>query len=777
MSTFKVTKHFKNIPTWQQTGARIQLTHWLKKEGHRELAGNVCAASSNAALSPHLAEVDKVLPTEITREQIFPKVFTDPLTIRHELTAMIGQSVRRYPKGSTEGEFSVEDRIAILSALKDQIEEEGKRSKFTKEIDRFLKSDREAKDFEDKLDALVIEAGGYLTGLNGTQLDETIVDVTKKDAEKVVDANIYGALSFLDLVGRQEIQASGYFKPIERDAAKRFLLGAGKVWRTTPRFVDALSTYWGRATSERIGEASDDLSANIGLTVSQITEPRLKLGIAARLSKARIIFYLHLLEVEKFIYARGWLKGYAEHNEGKGAGEWVSSLRKNVPSALERAIQIRNPGYVIRVAKAMPIILEAFEAKAKELDDNLASILLSNKASAINHAVKSGKLESYPEMVFKALPEMVDAIRTKAEELDEELAKLLISNKRSMIFKSIQSGKLERYLQEVFEALPKMVDSIAAEAEEMDDELAKVLLSNRATIIYYAINAGTLEKYPRAIFEALPKMVDSITVEAENLDKELAEVLLSNKATIISHAIVRGKLKNFLLKILEALPKIVDAIEAKAKELDDELAAILLSNKATIIYRALVSRKFEKYPQVVFKALPRMADAIEAKAKELENELADVLLTNKATIISSAISRGGAPEKRLQIVLEALPKMVDAIEAKAEEVGDELAKVLLSNKATIINYSLRTGKLEKYPQDVFEALPRMVYAITAKAEEMDEEFAEILLSNKATIINRAIKSGEPEKYVEAVCEVLPRMAQTMDRGEIHRAIHSGNIDV
>jgi hypothetical protein len=384
--------------------------------------------------------VDKVLPTEVTREQIFPKVFTDPLTIRHELTAMIGQSVRRYPKGSTEGEFSVEDKISILSALKDQIEEVGKKSKFTKQIEIFLKSDRKAQDFEDRLDALVIEAGGYLTGFKGTELDETIVDVTKKEAEKVVDAKIYGSLSFLSLVERQDIFAGGYLKPHEQDAARTFLSGAGKVWGTTPRFVDKLSRYWGRATSERMGETGDDLSENIGQAVSQITEPRFKLGLAARLPKSKLMPYLHLLEVEKFIYARGWLKGYGEHNEDGGAGEWVSSLRSNVSTILGRGMMITNLGYVVQAAEALPKIVNAIAVEANELDEELAEILLSNQGTIISHALHFGKLKKYLPAVVQALPKMVDAIKAQANQLDEELAEVLLSNQGSIINHALSSG-------------------------------------------------------------------------------------------------------------------------------------------------------------------------------------------------------------------------------------------------------------------------------------------------------------------------------------------------
>jgi hypothetical protein len=727
MTKFKVTKHFQALPPWQQTGARIQLTHWLKKEGHVELAGHVCAASSNKALSPHLAEVDKVLPTEVTREQIFPKVFTDPLTIRQELTAMIGQSVRRYPKGSTEGEFSVEDRIAILSELKDQIEEVGKRSKFTREVGRFLTSDRESQDYEDKLDALVIEAGGYLTGLKGTELDETIVDVSKEDTERVVDANIYGALSFLDVVERQEIRASGLMTMQEQAAMSIFLKGTGKVWDRTPKFIETLSRYWGKVTSERMGSTSDELSENIGQSVSQITEPRLRLGIAARLPKSRLIKRLHLFEVEKFIYARGWLKGHIEHNEGQGVGEWVTLLKDNVLSILIWAIKTRNPGYVVRAAEALPEIVDAIAAKAKQLDVELAKVLLSNRRTIIGHALISGKLKKYPPLVFKALPKIIDAIAAnKARELDEDLAAILLSNEATIINRALHSGKLEEYPSAVFEALPKMADAIAAKASELDEDLAKLLLSNRGSIIYRAINSGKLKKYLPAVFEALPR--------------------------------------------------IVDKIESKVDELDKEVARAFMSHRGTIISRAIYSGMFEKYPQLVFEALPKMVNAIESKAAELDEELAEILLSNRGSIINHALASGKL-EKYLPVVFKTFTKMMDTIEAMANELDSELAEIFLSNRRSIISHALHSGKLEKHPRAISEALPKMVDAIEAKAKELDEDLADIFLSNKGSIIYYAILSVRLEEYIEAVFEALPRMAQAMDRTSLCRAISHGWLDV
>jgi hypothetical protein len=679
------------------------------------------------ALSPHLAEVDKVLPTEVTREQIFPKVFADPLTIRHELTAMIGQSVRRYPKGSTEGEFSVEDRISILSELKNHIEEVGKKTKFTKEVGRFLTSDRESQDFEDRLDALVIEAGGYLTGLKGTNLDETIVDVSKQDAERVVDKNIYGALAFLNLVGMQDVKAYGSLKPFERETAKNFLLGAGKVWNSTPKFVHKLSRYWGKTASGYTVETSDDLSKSIGQIVSQITEPRLKLGIAARLPKSLMVKLLHLYEVEKFIYARGWLKGYIEYSEDQGSGEWASYLRSNVSTIIIRGMHMRNPGYVIKAVKALPKILDAIQAKAEELDDDLARILLSNKGSIISQALGRGTLEKHI---------------------------ILTSDK-----------------------LSKIVDSVTTGAEELGDKLADIVLSRKATIITSAINKGW-ETYPTAIFEALPKIIDGIETAAEKLDDELAEILLSNKGSIIHRAITSGKLEKYPPQVFKALPRIADTISAhteEAKGTDEELARILMLNKGSIIHRAIASGKLERYPFEVFEALPRIADAIAAQAKEMDEKLAGILLSNRGTIINQAINSGKLKKYHLE-VFDALPKIVDGIEAMAKELDDDLADVLLSNRGSIINSAIHSGRLENYLPILFEALPKIVHIIATKAEEMDEELAEILLANRGSIIYYALTSRKLEAYVEAVCAALPQIAQCMDRGSLHRALHDGKLD-
>jgi hypothetical protein len=663
MNKFKVSKHFQNLPSWQQTGAQIQLTHWLKKEGHLELAGNVCAASSNEALTPHLSEVDKVLPTEVTREQIFPKVFADPLTIRHELTATIGKSVRKYPKGSTEGEFSIEDKISILSALRDQIEEVGKKTKFTKEIEIFLQSDRKAQDYEDRLDALVIEAGGYLTGLNGTELDETIVDVSKKEAEKVVDAKIYGALAFLDLVERQDIQATGSLKPFEREAAKNFLLGAGKVWDIMPRFTNKLSRYWGKAVSGHMGDASDDLSESIGQIVSQITEPRLKLSIAARLPKSLMVKLLHLYEVEKFIYARGWLKGHAEYKTNLGSGKWVSSLRNNVSTILARAINMRNPGYVVEAASELPIMIDFLVAKAKELDEESAKAFLSNRNTMITHALEYGELKTYLQAVFEAIPKILDTIAASVKELDEELADILLSNKRSITYFAIRSGKLEKYIPSVSKLLPQIREAIETYAEKLDEELTEILLPNRGSIISHAIQSGKLDKYPLMVIKALPKISEAIEAKSEELDEELAEVLMSNKGSIISCAISSGRLERYPQMVVEALPEMDDAIKVKAKELNDELAEILLSNKRSITRHALASGKLKKYPPAVFEALPKIVDTIAVRAEELDDNLAEILISNKATIIHRAISSGRL-EKYVEAVLEALPILTQNMNGK-----------------------------------------------------------------------------------------------------------------
>jgi 23S rRNA maturation-related 3'-5' exoribonuclease YhaM len=773
MSDFKVSKHFKALPGWKFTGAQIQLAHWLKKKGHLELAGHVCAAASNAALTPHLAEVDKVLPTEVTREHIFPKVFTDPLTIRQELTAMIGESVRHHPR---EDELNIEDKVSILTELKDQIEEVGGKTKFSREIERFMKSDQSAEDYEDRLDALIIEAGGYLTGLKGGVLDETIIDVTRENAEHVVDKNIFGALAFLDLVGQQVIDARGILRMSERKAANTFLLGAGKVWDKTPRFMEILSSYWGKVTYEVSEGAPKKLSKDMGQVVSQIIEPRLQLGIAARLPKSKMISSLHLLEVEKLIYARGWLKGLIEYNEAHRAGKWVSSLRKNVSTILVKAVISKNPGYVVQAAAALPMMLDAIADKASEVDEELAEVLLSNQGTIINHALVSGKLDKYPRLVFQALPKMLDAITTSANELDDEIAEVLLSNKRTIINHALDSGKLEKYLQALFKALPKIVDAIAAEASELDEELAEVLLSNRRTIISHAITSGKLDKYPQAVFDALPKIVDAIAHNAAEFDEELAEVLLSNQRTIIQYALSSGKLTKYPPLVFRILPKIVDAIAVKASELDEKLTKVLLSNRGSIINRAISSGRLESYIQAVFQALPKMVDAIADKADELDKEVAEVLLSNQGTIISHAL-HSGKLERYPQNVFEALPKIRDAITTKTKELDEELAEVLRSNKATIIYQAINSGKLEKYAQAVFEALPKMVDTIAAKANEMDDELAEVLLSNKTTIINRALKSGKLETYVEAVSEALPQMVQDMDRASISLALASGKLDV
>jgi hypothetical protein len=591
---FKISKHIQGLPAWKKVGARLQLGHWLKRKGHGELASTVMGASTVNELGPHLSTIDNLVSNTVTEQEIFPRVFTDPVTLRHDLTAMIGGSVRRVPQNATKP--SIDERIDILNELMSRIEaaeakltvpqKKGRKKSLTDQMKVLLTKDPSSEGFEDKLDALVIEGGGYAIGITGELLDESVLDGTKASAEHAVDKSIYGALYFLDVVKQGELRVQGRLLTDEEEAANQFLSGVVGSWMKTPKFIETLARYWGRFS---VGESTEEITRAMGRASSRITEPRLMLALAAKLPRSILIKLLHLHEVEKYIYARGWLKGYSSYHERVASGAWAPYLRKNAPSIINRAMHTRNPAYTIQAAASLPDIMEILDESEEELDDQLTPILQANRPTIIHRALGSGKLTVYAKAAVDSIPGMVKILDQGEEELDDQLTPILHANRATIINKALDYGKLVSYAKAAVIAIPAMVEILDQGEEELDDQLVPILHANRGSIINQAIKVGKLAAYAKISVKAIPAIIAALDEGEEELDDKLRPILQANRDSIINHALNSGKLASYAKTAVDAIPAIVEALDKGEETLDDKLRPILQANRGSNISRALNS--------------------------------------------------------------------------------------------------------------------------------------------------------------------------------------------
>lgn len=781
----------------QFKGARLRLASWLETVGQANLASAVSVAETPDALQSYLGKVDDLFTSGLSKRDYFT----------HESS---GLSVNSHPvarHAATSTITSFDDKLSTLSALYDQIHACREELAFNEEIKAFIAGDRSADDYEARLDAYILEGQGFLSGLKGDVLDVDNLDTLTTRARGVADANEHGARWFIGLIRSGTIGRIGCLNAEAKRIADVFLSGAPLIWNDIPKYMVTLSKYWARTNAYRLSADIDALSESMGRDVAGLTYRGLRLAFASRLPKSIMLKYLHLMDPEAFIYARGWLKGYVEHHISISAEDWVDILGSNIGSVVYESMNLKDALYMSRAAESCPGMVSSIDrgvARQREIGNKaVADVISGNRRTIVYQALISGKLGDFVEAAFESVPvmlmEMENEIRRLRGDGQEDIADILEKNRGSIISRAINSGKLEAYPRAVFGALPNIVqavkDGITRLREQGSNAIAEAVDQYRGSIISCAVGSGRLDKYPGDVIRALPVMLQSFKSEIDKLRNagrsDLADIIESNRGGAMNRAIQSGMLNGYLKAAFKAVPRMLKEINKEVVRLRRSkkysLATAMERNQGTIICHAINSGMLETYSNAAIEDASTMLASIGGRILSLRqsgNDLfADIIESNQSSIMSRAFNNGGL-DRYVRDAMEAVPTLDRAIDDEISNLRDsgstELANIMKENRRNIISCALGGGMLGAYPTRAFKALPLIVEGIDEEIAKLrrdaDHSSADVIDKYRNSIMAHALNSGTLERYPQAAAEATPANLKEIE-DEIARHKKAGNHNI
>jgi uncharacterized spore protein YtfJ len=784
MSTFSVSTFFQTLPFQQQLMARFELASYLSTQGEQELAKVVCNAATPEGLAPHLSAVDKVIkiddPDAVFRSsRIFSPTgglvhgpvqqIERPLEERQTMLASLGGEIRiRNPKGTDSEGAALAD--AIEGVLNDDA----------------VKNDRP------HIEVLITESQGYMAGLAGDSLDDETLQGLLRRSEDVADPAMYGARLFIDAIRAKYIPKQGRIISKHQWLSDAFLDGALDVWDRrvskgkVPLFMEITARYWARANRAPYTDAGSYYSREMGRGFGRFMLPRMKLGLVAGLPKTNLINAIHLLDVEMFIYGRGWLKGYADRSVA--SGEWAEVIRDNLSSIISQSVSKRDAGYMADVVTSLPDMLQTIDNEMTRLKaagnfEELKAIR-ANRRSIISRALNGGKLGDYVDRALEAVPDIIkeidDAIERFKMKGNSEAAEVILANRGLLISCALNYGTLKKYVSKSVNAVPNIImaiDDAVDKLRAMDQlEASKTIESNRRNIVSLILKVAEVEKGVNRLVAAVPEMIRAIDDGVAKLKGagavEAAETILANRGSIISRAISAGAYKMYINKMLKAAPKIISLIDAEAARFEKsgqmDASRTIIANRASIVYYAFNVGKPESYVKMALKAAPDILRAIEDGAANFREagkpELSTIILTNRNSIVNNAFG-SGLLEEYVNRAIDAVPDMLPLIREGAERLKGRgepaAAKAFYDNRGHIIHRALDRGGLKEYIDRAQRAMPGMLQAIDDGVARFDAEDKtdelKAILKYRETIIYRALSSGGLESYIRKALESAPDM--------------------
>lgn len=350
------------------------------------------------------------------------------------------------------------------------------------------------------------------------------------------------------------------------------------------------------------------------------------------------------------------------------------------------------------------------------------------------------------------------------------------------------------------------------DGREGEGEWVTYLRNNCKTIGGCAIRKRDVGYMAEAVLR-LPEMLDWITARERRLEEQESgdelRTIRSNRASIIYYALTSGKLLDYVKEALEAVPKLLLAVDEEVRRLNDEgeielanaegelevanarekleVANAISANAKSIIYRCLGYGGLLRYLNEVFLDVPEMLITLNEGIKEFEEkgnlDAAKLIRSNRGSIISDALAHGGRL-KAARAALKAVPEMFLAIVEGIKQFEDEgkfdAATSVRLNSGSIIYQAFYQGGLLDYVREALKAVPKMLGAMDAEVKRFEDEeehdAAEAISANRPSIMSRALNEGGLTNYVNQALKAVPDMFRLIDE-EVQRLEAKGRFDV
>ncbi|MFH1830819.1 MAG: hypothetical protein ABH871_08615 [Pseudomonadota bacterium] len=372
-------------------------------------------------------------------------------------------------------------------------------------------------------EAAVLEAQGYLLGLEG----RSYAGRGESNIPAEIDFQTLSAAEFLSWIRNGQLSAVRRQKKDEyaEGVSKAFYAGAREVFGGSayPAYLKQVCKTWVNF-SRRGGEAGEKESQRIGRETNEVLQSYWRLGHSGQLAASIINTSLYRVNVVEMLLANGWLLGTAGRlrrlpESASDAIEVQSALllEKNQKTILLRALMKGDSAYVEEAARQMPGMLRTLYGLVDEMRRSRDGIILEaasllggepgtkrkgNINSVICGALNLGTLGNYIQEVCnqfrtgKMLKDLYAGIRSLEERGEKAAAEAFSKNKGSIINHALLSGQLA-YVGKVIAAFEgedgfiKVLDQEIASLKKRGEQVAADALSkNKGSIISHALTSG-----------------------------------------------------------------------------------------------------------------------------------------------------------------------------------------------------------------------------------------------------------------------------------------------
>ena len=406
--------------------------------------------------------------------------------------------------------------------------------------------------------------------------------------------------------------------------------------------------------------------------------------------------------------------------------------------AIEEAINENNGKINKEIADAVKAATDALEAKIAIINNEIETIkaeiaLIKESIASINTQIANinaslGQLEE----VDAALQTFIESLETEAEELQAQLeanSAADAATKQALEAEIANIKALIATLQAKDTELDQKIDDLKAYVDGEISNTADWAEATFATLAQYAEMQTEIATLEAIVEQYKQELTDDYTaaIEAAVADMQTAiSALETSMKNWVNETLAEGYYDaatiDGMLKALET--KLANADAALAEQIAAQQAALELAKEdLTAAYEKAIAVAINenngKINKEIADAVKAATDALEAKIAIINNEIETIkaeIATIKESIasINTQIANINASLGQLEEVDAALQALIDALEAEAEELQNQLDTNGAADAATKQALEAEIANIKAF-----------IAALQAKDAELDQKIKEL----------------------------------------------------